>query len=49
MIENGVERFIEFGPKKVLAGMIKKIDRKIQVLSIDKIEDLENLKEKISE
>ncbi|MCK4696443.1 MAG: ACP S-malonyltransferase [Candidatus Cloacimonetes bacterium] len=43
----GVSLFIEFGPKKVLAGMIKKIDRNIQVLSIDKIEDIENVKESL--
>ena len=49
MINQGVERFIEFGPKKVLSGMIKKIDRKIQVFNLDKIEDLENIKQKISE
>ncbi len=47
MIEQGVERFFEFGPKKVLAGMIKKIDRKVKVFSLDKISDLENIIEKL--
>lgn len=38
MIEDGVDTFIEFGPKKVLAGMLKKIDKNVKVISIDTIE-----------
>ena len=45
MIENGVKLFIEFGPKKVLAGMIKKINREVKVLSIDKVEDVKSIVE----
>ena len=48
MIKEGVELFVEFGPKKVLAGMIKKIDRKVKVISIDKLEDIEKIKSEIS-
>jgi len=40
LISKKVELFIEFGPQKVLAGMMKKIDRKISVYSIDKYEDI---------
>jgi [acyl-carrier-protein] S-malonyltransferase len=40
MIDEGVDTFIEFGPKKVLAGMLKKIDRKVNVISIDTVETL---------
>lgn len=47
MIDSGVEIFVEFGPKKVLAGMIKKIDKKVKVLSIDKLEDIETVLEKM--
>lgn len=47
MIENGVELFIEFGPKKVLAGMIKKINRDVKVLSIDKIKDVKKVAEEL--
>lgn len=47
LIEEGVELFIEFGPKKVLAGMLKKIDRKVKVLSIDKLEDVDNVLEEL--
>jgi [acyl-carrier-protein] S-malonyltransferase len=43
MIEQGVEVFYEFGPKKVLAGMIKKIDRSVRVVSIDTLEDLDKV------
>ena len=41
MIDNGVELFVEFGPKKVLAGMIRKIDKTVKVISIDKLEDVD--------
>ena len=43
LIESGVQTFYEFGPKKVLAGMIKKIDRSVKVLSIDKLEDIDKI------
>ncbi|HEV8482971.1 MAG TPA: ACP S-malonyltransferase [Blastocatellia bacterium] len=34
LIDNGVTRFIEVGPGKVLAGLIRQIDRESQVLSV---------------
>ncbi len=36
----GVEVYIEFGPQKVLSGMITKIDEKATVFNIDKFEDI---------
>ncbi len=48
MINQGVQTFFEFGPKKVLAGMIKKIDRKVKVHSIDTISDIQRVKEVLS-
>lgn len=45
--ELGVSLFIEFGPKKVVAGMIKKIDRNLQVISVDKETDVDIAIEKI--
>jgi [acyl-carrier-protein] S-malonyltransferase len=34
MIELGVDTFIEFGPGKVLSGLVKKIDRSVSVYSV---------------
>ena len=44
MIRRGVDRFIEIGPGKTLAGFAKKIDRNITVINIEKFEDLGKLK-----
>jgi len=41
MISQGVTRFVEFGPQKVLSGMIKNIDKDIQCVSLDKMEELD--------
>ena len=43
MIEEGVDLFIEFGPQRVLTGMMKKINRKAKILNIDKIEDVKKV------
>lgn len=43
MISQGVQRFIEFGPQKVLSGMIKNIDKDVQVLNLDKLEEIDAL------
>ena len=39
----GVTTIYEVGPGKVLAGLIKKIDKEIEVKNIERLEDLENL------
>tara|TARA_B100001175_G_scaffold167798_1_gene142262 strand:- start:48 stop:980 length:933 start_codon:yes stop_codon:yes gene_type:complete len=44
MIKNGVTNFIEIGPGKVLSGLIKRIDKTINVNAINKIEDLSDIK-----
>jgi len=44
MVEAGVDTFIEFGPKKVLAGMLKKIDKNVKVISIDTINTFDSVK-----
>jgi [acyl-carrier-protein] S-malonyltransferase len=41
-MKDKVEMFLECGPGKVLCGMIKKIDRKINVANIEDIVSLEN-------
>ncbi|MGL5049379.1 MAG: ACP S-malonyltransferase [Fusobacteriaceae bacterium] len=41
--EQGVTKIYEIGPGKVLSGLIKKIDKEIEVKNIEKLEDFENL------
>ena len=43
MINNGVKNFIEIGPGKVLSGLIKRINRQVDVKSINSEEDIKNL------
>ena len=43
MINNGVKNFIEIGPGKVLSGLIKRINRQVNVKSINTEEDIKNL------
>jgi len=44
MIKNGVKNFIEIGPGKVLSGLVKRIDKTISINTINKLEDLEDIK-----
>lgn len=43
----GVTTYIEFGPQKVLSGMVKNIDKTATVLNIDKMEDIEVVVEEL--
>ena len=43
MIEKGVDTFIEIGPGNTLAGLIKKIDRKVNVLNLNSFEALKTV------
>jgi len=47
MIADGVDTFYEFGPKKVLAGMLKKIDRNVKVIRIDTLESFNAIKDEL--
>ena len=44
MIDNNVDQFIEIGPGKVLSGLVKRINRRIKINTINSLEDIENLK-----
>ena len=43
MIENGVKKFIEIGPGKVLSGLIKRIDKNLSITNVNGINDIKNL------
>jgi len=43
MINNGTQKFIEIGPGKVLSGLVKRIDRNVQLIQVNNINDLNNL------
>ena len=43
MINNGVKNFVEIGPGKVLSGLIKRINKNVNVNSINSEEDIRSL------
>tara|TARA_B110000858_G_scaffold146101_1_gene166066 strand:- start:755 stop:1690 length:936 start_codon:yes stop_codon:yes gene_type:complete len=47
MIDKGITNFIEVGPGNVLTNLVKRMDRKINAISISTIEDLEKLRKLI--
>lgn len=44
LVELGVERFVEIGPGKVLSGLMRRIDRVKDVVNMEDLASLENLK-----
>ena len=50
MLEDGVEVFVEVGPKNVLTGLLKKIvpkDRPVSLYNVEDPEGIENLINKL--
>jgi len=43
MLRQGVKKFFEFGPGKVLKGLLRKIEPEAEVINIEKKEDIESL------
>ena len=44
MISKGVDQFIEIGPGKVLSGLVKRINKEINISSINSEEDIKNIR-----
>lgn len=49
MISMGVQRFVEIGPKNVLAGLIGRIDANVEVMNVSDVPSLEAFVEKTRE
>ena len=44
MINNEVNHFIEIGPGKVLSGLVKRINKEVEVNTINNLDDIKNIK-----
>jgi len=47
MIAMGVRRFVEVGPKNVLTGMIKRIDKTVELINVSDVPSIEAYAEKL--
>ena len=44
MIKSNIKKFIEIGPGKVLTGLMKRIDRNVESISINNEDDIKKIK-----
>lgn len=47
MINQGIDTFIEIGPKKALSGFVKKINNNVRILNVSKVDDLNKVVEEL--
>lgn len=47
LLEDGVDTFIEIGPKKTLCSFVKKVNRKVNILNVEDSESLQKLIQKL--
>jgi [acyl-carrier-protein] S-malonyltransferase len=48
LIDQGVKVFVEVGPGDVLSGLLKRIDRTVKSVSVNKLSDLQKVEETVS-
>jgi len=48
MIDKGIDTFIEIGPGRVLSGLIRKMRREVNVINIEKLEDIDMLNKSLA-
>lgn len=48
MIQDGVDTFVEIGPGRTLSSFVKKINKEVKALNIDKYEDLKKVRTELS-
>ena len=45
MLEDGADTFIEIGPGRTLSSFVKKINKEVTIVNVDKYEDLNKVRE----
>lgn len=43
MISDGIDTFVELGSKSVVSGLVKKINRSVNIITVENVEDLDKL------